>query len=216
MGRSVGVASSLDAVVAVGGTDVSVGLWPTTAVGVDVAFSLHPVVTTSVSKMNSVKAFKVPDKPVDMLRSDLEDAKIPYVDDAGRYADFHALRHTTGSFLVASGVHPKVVQSIMRHSDINLTMGRYTHVFRGQESKAVAKLPDLSQPSKEKQRAIATGTDGKNLPENLPFLGVQQRILANSNEQQNRVSGIENVVFERARQDSNLQPSDSKSATLSN
>jgi len=169
-----------------------------------------------VGKMPGVKAFKVPDKPIDMLRPDLEDAKIPYVDDAGRYADFHALRHTTGSFLVASGAHPKVVQSIMRHSDINLTMGRYTHVFSGQESKAVAKLPDLSQPSKEKQRAIATGTDGKNLPENLPFLGVQQRILANSNEQQKRVSGIENVVFERARQDSNLQPSDSKSATLSN
>ncbi len=167
-------------------------------------------------KMPGVKALRVPDKPVDMLRPDLEDAKIPYVDDAGRYADFHALRHTTGSFLVASGAHPKVVQSIMRHSDMNLTMGRYTHVFSGQESKAVAKLPDLSQPSKEKQRAIATGTDGKNLPENLPFLGVQQRILANSNKQQKRVSGIGNVVFERARQDSNLQPSDSKSATLSN
>ncbi len=170
----------------------------------------------SAGKMPGVKALRVPDKPVDMLRPDLEDAKIPYVDDAGRYAVFHALRHTTGSFLVASGAHPKVVQSIMRHSDMNLTMGRYTHVFSGQESKAVAKLPDLSQPSKEKQRAIATGTDGKNLPENLPFLGVQQRILANSNKQQKRVSGIGNMVFERARQDSNLQPSDSKSATLSN
>ena len=117
--------------------------------------------------------------------------------------------------LVATA-HPKVVQSIMRHSDINLTMGRYTHVLRGQESKAVAKLPDLSQPSKGKQRAIATGTDGKTIPENILFVGGQQRISVNSNKQQNRVDGITNSVFERARQDSNLQPSDSKSATLSN
>jgi hypothetical protein len=73
----------------------------------------------------------------------------------------NALRHSTGSLLAASGVHPKVVQSIMRHSDINLTMSRYTHIFRGQESEAVAGLPDLMLPSKEKQKAVATGTDNK-------------------------------------------------------
>ena len=45
----------------------------------------------------------------------------------------------------------------MRHSDINLTMSRYTHIFRGQESEAIANLPDLSLPSKQSQKA--TGTD---------------------------------------------------------
>ena len=38
-------------------------------------------------------------------------------------------------------------------------MSRYTHIFRGQESEAVAGLPDLSLPSKESQSAKATGTD---------------------------------------------------------
>ncbi len=38
----------------------------------------------------------------------------------------------------------------------------HTHIFRGQESDAVAGLPDLSLPSKESNRARATGTDGKN------------------------------------------------------
>ena len=38
-------------------------------------------------KMPGVKAFKVSAKPIDMLRPDLEDAKILYVDDAGRYAE---------------------------------------------------------------------------------------------------------------------------------
>ena len=96
------------------------------------------------SKHPGAKAFKIPYKTADMLKADLEDAGIPYVDDAGRYADFHSLRHTTGSLLAANGTHPKVIQSIMRHSDINLSMSRYTHIFNGQESQAVANLPDLS------------------------------------------------------------------------
>jgi hypothetical protein len=52
-----------------------------------------------------------------------------------------------------------VRQSIMRHSDINLTMSRYSHVLRGQESEAIAGLPDLSLPSRQSQQATATGTD---------------------------------------------------------
>ena len=82
-----------------------------------------------------------------------------------------------------------------RHSDINLTMGEYTHVLRRHQSEAVAKLPDLSQPSKKRQRALSTGTDGKNIPENIPFLRGQQRTLANQNEQRNLGGGIENTVF---------------------
>jgi integrase len=96
-----------------------------------------------------------------MLKADLVAAKIPYVDDYGLYADFHALRHTTGSLLAASGVHPKVAQSIMRHGDINLTMSLYTHTLRGQESEAVKSLPDLSLSGNESLKA--TGTDGKAL-----------------------------------------------------
>ena len=96
-----------------------------------------------------------------MLRTDLRAAGIDYIDGAGRYADFHALRHSTGSLLAASGVHPKVAQSIMRHSDINLTMSTYAHTYRGQESEAVEGLPDFSPPDKRDQKALGTGTDGK-------------------------------------------------------
>ena len=58
-----------------------------------------------------------------------------------------------------SGVHPKVAQKIMRHSDINLTLSRYTHTLIGQEANTLASLPDLT-PCQENQNA-ATGTDGK-------------------------------------------------------
>ena len=113
-------------------------------------------------KLPSAKAFggrykQLTKRTAQVLKADLADAGITYVDDAGRHADFHALRHTTGSLLAASGAHPKVAQSIMRHSDINLTMSRYTHTLAGQEAKAVADLPDLSLPADQKQ--AATGTD---------------------------------------------------------
>jgi hypothetical protein len=97
---------------------------------------------------------------------------VPYVDDAGRYADFHSLRHTTGSLLAASGVHPKVAQAIMRHSNIDLTMSRYTHIFRGQESEAIAKLPDLSLSSRQSQKA--TGTDSR------PVIGAYKKLAKKS------------------------------------
>ncbi len=111
-------------------------------------------------KMTSAQAFNVPGKPAKMLKADLAETGIDYVDDSGRVFDFHALRGQCASLLAASGVHPKVAQSIMRHCDINLTMSRYTHVLRGQESEAVAKLPDFSLPS-SRQKNVATGTDDR-------------------------------------------------------
>lgn len=67
--------------------------------------------------------------PVDaakMLRTDLEAAGIPVKTDAGTL-DFHSLRHTYISNLIASGVDPKTVQVLARHSTITLTVDRYSH-----------------------------------------------------------------------------------------
>ena len=106
-------------------------------------------------------AFALPnrDRTIRGFKADLAAAGIDYRDDAGRVVDFHALRHTCGSFLAATGTHPKVAQSLMRHSDINLTMSRYSHVLIGQESDAVAGLPDLAAPPRE-ALAVAVGQDG--------------------------------------------------------
>lgn len=49
---------------------------------------------------------------------------IPYVDDRGHHADFHALRKTFITNLSRAGVFPKTDQLTARHSDINLTMKR--------------------------------------------------------------------------------------------
>ena len=96
------------------------------------------------------RAFAMPhrDRVAKMLRADLAEAQIPYRNEAGRYMDFHSFRHTTGTWLAQYGVHPKVAQSIMRHSDINLTMNTYTHVLRESERTALQSLPDLSMENK--------------------------------------------------------------------
>ena len=134
-------------------------------------------------KLPTLKAFggtyrQLTDKTSDMIKADLTAAGISYIDDAGRYADFHSLRHTTGSLLAASGVHPKTAQALMRHSDINLTMSRYSHIFRGQESEAVNKLPDLSKPSNQAQASKKTGTDDADVTEDKNsaiYLAIQDR-----------------------------------------
>ncbi len=113
------------------------------------------------NKTPNAKAFDLPSKyrMADMVRADLEDAGIDWQDNGDGVIDFHSLRHSTASLLAASGVNPKTAQAIMRHSDINLTMSRYTHIFRGAESEAVESMPDFS--SQGRQRQVATGTDGK-------------------------------------------------------
>jgi integrase len=57
---------------------------------------------------------------------------------------FHDLRHTHATQLLASGVHPKVVQERLGHSTIAITMDIYSHVTPGMQSEAVAKL-DLAR-----------------------------------------------------------------------
>ena len=55
-------------------------------------------------------------------------------------------------------MHPKTAQALARHSDINLTMSRYTHSVLEGQSEAVNRLPDLN--GEADVRAAATGTDG--------------------------------------------------------
>ena len=124
-------------------------------------------------------------------------------DDAGRVVDFHALRHTCGTWLAAAGVHPKVAQSIMRHSSIELTMSRYTHTLQGQEANAVEALPDLSPTGERTEKA--TGTDGRvigvadpkeNLAENLALKGGFEEIRGGAGRRsgENRREGAKPVI----------------------
>jgi integrase/recombinase XerD len=70
-------------------------------------------------------------KAAEMLRIDLEAAGVPYVvegPDGPLHADFHALRHSYITMLEQAGATPAEAQRLARHSDIRLTLQRYTHV----------------------------------------------------------------------------------------
>lgn len=110
--------------------------------------------TELAAKLQQAVTLKMPDSPVfrfprsknaraRMLQADLMAAGIPYHDQNGRYADWHALRHTFITNLARAGVHPRVAQSLARHCTITLTMDRYTHVLHEQEVDALSRLPDL-------------------------------------------------------------------------
>ena len=75
----------------------------------------------------TARVFRIPGelKVAAMMRTDLQAAGIAYIDDAGRYADFHSLRHTFGVTLARAGVPPKTLKELMRHSTITLTMDLY-------------------------------------------------------------------------------------------
>ena len=136
-------------------------------------------------KLPNALVFTMPDewKVADVLREDLAQARRQWlaepaarVDPAerlerersdfleaanaeGEYLDLHALRHTCGAWLAASGAHPNVVKSVMRHSSITLTMDTYGHLFPGEEAEATAAFDKLMPAPTSPQQA--TGTAGQ-------------------------------------------------------
>ena len=103
-----------------------------------------------------------------MLRKDLEAVGIPYQDESGRYADFHAQRHTFISNVGRSGATVKETQTLARHSTSALTLDVYSHIGLYDERRAIEKLPQLhniDNKNSERNRAVAQriGTDDKPL-----------------------------------------------------
>ena len=125
-------------------------------------------------------AFSLPTEfeMADMLRADLADARQAWlheansdpderakreqsdfllpINESGEALDFHALRHTCGAWLAQRGVQPKVIQSVMRHSTITLTLDTYGHLIAGAEAAAIASTADMTSVC---EVLAATGTD---------------------------------------------------------
>jgi integrase len=98
----------------------------------------------------------MPEKTAELIRADLKAAGIPYATASG-VADFHALRASYVSNLVASGASVKTCQVLARHSSPSLTIGIYAkasvHDIRG----AVDALPDRRPAG---PRGVDVGRDG--------------------------------------------------------
>src|SRR5579885_2136475 len=55
---------------------------------------------------------------------------------------FHDLRHTAATMLLDLGVHPKIVQERLGHSEISMTMDIYSHVMPTMQRQAITRLDD--------------------------------------------------------------------------
>lgn len=56
---------------------------------------------------------------------------------------FHDLRHTFASLLLNENVHPKVVQEMLGHSTITLTLDTYSHLLPERQQEAADKIQSL-------------------------------------------------------------------------
>ncbi len=80
-----------------------------------------------------------------------ESAFLSYRDHAGRVADFHAVRHTYISGIVA--------QELARHSTSRLTVDRYAHTRQRDVVAALEALPATTRAEPPSEALAATGTD---------------------------------------------------------
>ena len=69
----------------------------------------------------------------------------PLLEKAGLPPDtrFHDLRHTCATLLLTKGVHPKIVQEMLGHSSISITLDIYSHVLPTLQEKAVEAMENI-------------------------------------------------------------------------
>jgi len=59
-----------------------------------------------------------------------------------KWKGFHAFRRSLASNLYSCGVSPKIIQSILRHSDIGTTLAYYVGVPDDEARQALQKIED--------------------------------------------------------------------------
>jgi len=73
---------------------------------------------------------------LDVLKSLLKEVGLPDI-------RFHDLRHSVASLLFAENMHPKIVQEILGHSNISITLDIYSHMLPTMQDGATGHLDDL-------------------------------------------------------------------------
>jgi len=171
--------------------------------------------------------------------------KIDKRDERGRTINVHALRHTFGTLLSKGGVSPRTAQAAMRHSKIDLTMNVYTDPKLLDVAGAMESLPALPLVGGKANESVAlkaTGTYNSVVcqfaPKFAPTTGktsilgaILDKVTAEADEIQNNMAvavsaylvkskdpltTLVNGSSKRGRRESNPQPPDRQSGTLTN
>jgi integrase len=82
---------------------------------------------------------------LNLLKSFLQKGDLPDI-------RFHDLRHSAATLLLSLGVHPKVVQEILGHSQISMTMDIYSHVLPAMHEDAMSRLNEAIGKETDKRK----------------------------------------------------------------
>ena len=77
-----------------------------------------------------------PDTVLDTFHQLLKDAGLPTM-------RFHDLRHSAATILFVAGVNPKVIQELLGHSKISITLEVYSHVLPSMQQEAAGKMDEV-------------------------------------------------------------------------
>lgn len=88
-----------------------------------------------------------PARVTDQLKRTLDAAELPRV-------RVHDLRHTCATLLLNRNVHPKLVQELLGHSTIAITLDLYSHVIPAMHGEVATQMEALFAPPKPAEEAI--------------------------------------------------------------
>jgi integrase len=87
-----------------------------------------------------------PDRVSKLFDRAVKAAKLPRI-------RLHDTRHTCATLLLKAGVHPKVVQELLGHATIAITMDLYSHVLPGMQEDAAELMSGLLAPVAKQEQA---------------------------------------------------------------
>jgi len=96
-----------------------------------------------------------PNKVLERFKTLLKRAGLPHM-------RFHDLRHSAATILLTMHVHPKIVQELLGHNQISMTMDIYSHVLPTMQGDVMSKLNDALMNQQEDQ-ALSDDDDDEGL-----------------------------------------------------
>ena len=81
-----------------------------------------------------------PDTLRNWLKKLLKEAGLPSI-------RFHDLRHSAATILFVAGVNPKVIQELLGHSTISITLEVYSHVLPSMQQEAASTMDEVFKKS---------------------------------------------------------------------
>src|SRR5262245_4693717 len=73
---------------------------------------------------------------------------------------FHDLRHSHATYLLASGVHPKIAQGRLGHSSVAITLDLYSHILPGMQADAAGRVDLVVRDAIKRRRKMKRVANG--------------------------------------------------------